>query len=614
MATVNLYFGAGGTAGGAATSFATRTSSLTQLKAVMLAGVTSADDVILWGEGLICRETHSSWAAVGGNVMGITSAECVGRSLRIASYSTVDGAQTPLTLTDFYLVGTSTGSWTDTGTTTTKGTKIWVSTSALTGMTNGVGRVWGANYKTDAAFNTKELWEGGNSYSATLGAAIHQNLDIVPGADRAGSCWTCYNSSGVISTSLYIACAVNPYTAFGQITLLTRGSAAVFNFNGLPSVSVDPEVTAMGGGSYGVYLNGCGGAAFPSVVEAAVLCSHPYGKPIYIAGATVNLYISPYVDPLYDSVMPYYPSGGTAHDTGGNQIGISAGSSFSAATGWPEAGLIPGIVFKGKASNGRASRIVDLIHGGIAEDPPSVAGTHKFFRIEDGIEFDFSNVRYGRAFAFVGATDMDVGAIKVTAQRTYSQYTGVAVARFRLRGAKFKSADNVGNLISKGTPWGAGADKRGTSGSLAVYSNSGGYVTGELLIEDCEFDCQDGGITFSVFGSTAWQGKGRVMNSVFRRAAKLTNNNSPVSSADGFLGAINTTSPAALPDNLEFINCVAIGFGAAPFWYASSSPSSSVAQAIDSITVGVNTGWIHFDTYEEFMQAKSDGQLPHIIA
>lgn len=614
MATKNYYFGAGGTAGGAATSFATRTSSLTQLKAVMLAGVTSGDDVILWGEGLICRETHSSWAAVGGTVCQISSTDCIGQSLRIASYSAVDSGQTPLTLTDFYLVGTSTASWTDTGTTTTKGTKIWVSASALTGMANGVGRVFGANYKTDPAFNTKELWEGGNNYSGTLGAAIHQNLDVIPGADVPGNCWTCYNSSGVISTSLYIACAVNPYTAFGTLTVNTRGVSSVLGLYSLSNLTVDPEVTVMGGGVYAVRIDACGTAG-PCLIQPAILCSHPYGQPIYFTGVNQNIYLAPYIDPMYDSVVPYYAGVGTGHDVGGNQIGVSAAASFAGATGWPEDGGIPGIVIKSEASNGRKTRIVDLMHAGIYNNTPSIAGSHKYFRIEDGVEFDFSHVRYGRAFGIVSVVNSDIGAINVTASPSPSQYVGIPTAGFRIRGARLKSKNNVGDMTPKGTPWGPGENKTGTSCGLLLYTGTG-YTTGELLIEDCVFECQDGGLSLQVQSGVSWAGKVRVFNCVFIRPGLLSNipNLGVDAVTNGILAYIATTTPAALPDLVEFVNCVAIGYGPTPVRYISVTPAVNNLQAIETMTVGVNTGWTLFETYEAFRQALSSGQLPHIKA
>lgn len=618
MATVNLYFGAGGTAGGAATSFATRTSSLTQLKSVMLANVTSADDVVLWGEGLITRETHTSWGVVSGVQFGITDTECVGKSLRLRSYSVLGGPETPLTITDFYRYknGGSTADWTDTGTTTTRGTKIWKTTTilnsgALNIGTNGMGRVFAADFTTDPKFTVKELWEGGNNYNSTLGAAIHQNLDIIPGTDVPGSCWTLYNAAGALDTYLYIACPVNPFTAFGVITLSPRGSSSILGFTNIQGLVVDPEVTTRGGGVYGgLSLSGCGTLTTPAIVEPRILNTNRYGTPLIFRGtAFANVVCAPYIDPEYKSITPYY-TGGTAHVAGGNEASIYSGTNLTSATGWPENGGVPSVLFKAVASNGRASRICDLEHAGIASFP--LVTTGQFVRIEDGIEFDFSHVKYGRAFAFGNFGLVDVGAIRSKAQPTQAQYTGGANGRFRLRGARFESVDNIGSVTS---PWGESSFKLGTSAGFASYSKTG-YPTGELLIEDCMFECQDGGISLQTYDSVSFGGKVRIMNSVFIRPSLLSNiPNLGTRVNNGVLLYIATHSAAALPDQIELINNVAIGFGATPCPYINTEVSPSfVYLEPEDIPCSVNTGWTKFATYDEFRQALSSGQLPHIKA
>lgn len=618
MATVNLYFGAGGGAVGteACTSFATRTKQLTRLKAVMLTTVTANDDVILWGEGVITRYTDSSWAAVSGIMFGFTNTECIGRSLRIASYSTVDSGQTPLTLADFYLYksGGSAADWTDTATTTTRGTKIWVNTTNLSVGSNGMARVFAADFTADSKFQEKELWEGGNNYNATIGAAVHQNLDVVPGTDAPGICWTQYDSAGALQvTKLYIASQVNPYTAFGVITLASRGTSSIMTIQGIPSVITDPEVTARGGGVRSCYLIDCGTLTAPVRIEHKILNSGPYGNPIVISGTYGNVEIAPWIDPEYKSVVPYYQGGGTDHLTGGNEASMHSASTML-GTGWPEHGGIASVIWKAKASNGRPSRIADQFHCGIASFRGD-AGVG-FVRVEPGIEFDFSRVKYGRAFGFGKMQMIDVCGAGATSNPTYSQYTGLATSRFRLRGSKFKGRRAFTGLGTKGVPFGTSSTKETTSGGFASYTITG-YPTGELMIEDNSFECPDGGINLQTLNSVAFGGKVRIFNNVFIHPSieSTIQNLTSDQSAQGVAIYIATHSAAALPDQIELINNVSIGYGATPGQYYDSGTMGSFDwMALDDLPVSVNVGWIHFDTYEEFMQAKSDGQLPHIKA
>ena len=614
MALKEFYLAADGTAGGAATSWATRTNSKTQIQSVITANSTAADDVILWCSGLICREVASWSGVVSGYMMDLTTAILPGKSFRLASYKSVDSGQPAPIFCDFYLYGTSTASWTDTGTTTTRGTKIWVS-AALTGVANGMGRVWGANYKTDAEFWKKEIWEGGNNYSATLGAAIHQNLDIIAGADKAGCCYTLYNSSGVLGTVMYIACPVNPWTMYGALTLQTRGTAGILAFTAIPGLVIDPDVEIWGGGVIQLNIKGGASNTIPYRIEPKIRFGNPYCQPIRFQLALSNVYVAPYVDPGYDGRIPYYHASGTAHDVTSNEIAIYANCDMSAATGWPEQGGIPGIVFTGKASNGRISRVCDLFHTGINNNTPAVAGTHKYIRIEDGVVFDGTNAQYGTAIGLLSSTLVQVGAVKVRSWPSYCiSILGTATARMRISGGNYETAKNIGDRSVVGNPWGNGENKTGISAGF-VPRTQAGYPTGEILVEDATFNCQDGAVSAYDLDSVAFGGKVRVMNCVFVHSSLEPNQSFPVTSADGLAIRTEGQNYSSVAEKFEFINCVAIGFGALPVKYTKkAAPLSMTAESILGMTMGVSTGWTLFNTMAEFQQAKSSGQLPHIVA
>lgn len=613
MALKEFYLAADGTAGGAATSWATRTNSKTQIQSVITANSTAADDVILWCSGLICREVASWGGVVGGYMMDLTTAILPGKSFRLASYKSVDSGQPAPIFCDFYLYGTSTASWTDTGTTTTRGTKIWVS-AALTGVASGMGRVWGANYKTDAEFWKKEIWEGGNNYSATLGAAIHQNLDIIAGADKAGGCYTLYNSSGVLGTVMYIACPVNPWTMYGALTLQTRGTAGILAFTAIPGLVIDPDVEIWGGGAIQLNIKGGASNTIPYRIEPKIRFGNPYCHPIRFQLALSNVYVAPYVDPGYDGRIPYYHASGTAHDVSGNEVAIYANCDMSAATGWPEQGKIPGIVFTGKASNGRISRVCDLFHTGIINNTPAVAGTHKYIRVEDGVVFESANAQYGSAFGFVAAQLTQAGGKVRVSPSSCVPTLGDATSRQRFSGGNYETARNMGDRSVVGNPWGGGENKTGTSIGIGVRTQTG-YTTGEVLIEDATFCCQDGGVTVMVLNDVSFGGKVRVMNCVFIKSSLPPNQAYPIDVNGGLAILIQGTNYASAAEKVEFINCVAIGFGPLPVKYVLTSPSlSQTAQSLIGMTVGVNTGWTLFNTMAEFQQAKSSGQLPHIVA
>lgn len=614
MALKEFYLAADGTAGGAATSWATRTNSKTQIQAVITANTTAADDVILWCSGLICREVASWNGVVSGYMLDLTTAILPGKSFRLASYKSVDSGQPAPIFCDFYLYGTSTASWTDTGTTTTRGTKIWVS-AALTGVANGMGRVWGANYKTDTEFWTKEIWEGGNNYSATLGPAIHQNLDIIAGANKAGCCYTLYDSAGVLGTVMYIACPVNPWTMYGALTLHTRGTAGILAFTSIPGLVIDPDVELWGGGVITLNIKGPSPNTIPYRIEPKIRFTNPYCNPIRFQFALSNVYVAPYVDPGYNGRLPYYHAGGTGHDVSGNEISVYNNCDTSAATGWPEQGKIPGIVFTGKASNGRVSQIKDLFHSGIVAATPSVADTHKFIRVDDGVTFVSSNAQYGTPLSFLSATLTHIANATVrVCPSSCLTVLGTANSRVRISGGSYETAPNSGDRSVVGNPWGDGEDKLDTSVGIAVRTQAG-YPTGEVLIEDATLCCHDGGVTVSVLDAVSFGGKIRVMNCVFVRSAIDASRPFPATVKDGVAIKLYGDTYESLAAQVEFINCVAIGFGALPVKYILKLPSlTQTAQSLVAMTVGVNTGWTLFNTMSEFQQAKASGQLPHIVA
>lgn len=598
MAIVKIYIGPDGSDAQDGTTRAKRVQGRTRLLALIDA-VAGGNTVRIMAEGVF-HSAITGWSEASFFFDLDVTAHANLAGFRLSSTKTEDNTAPAVEWCPYRQI---TSAWTDTGTTTDAGTKIW-SHAAATGPTR---RLWAANWLTDSDYWKHELWEGGANYTTTF-TNIHKKLDIVPGRNTFGTCWTCYNAAGSLATSIiYMACPVDPYSLYGTISYVAADNSATMRIKGASNFIVDPEITIRGtNGARAIAIVDCG-ASGEGLIEAAIIGNHQYSSGYRLEGTCSNITISPYYDPLFFGLVPFYSGSETGHVVGGNHaITVNDPCDMSAATGyWDTPGAVYGLRIKAIASNDRRSLIRDCLHAGFANIPTTGAGRHKFISIDDGVTFDFTNVMYGRALAYVGptatVTDLRVGAIVVNNQPTHSQ---VACPRFSVIGAKFRGKKSISNGYTG--PWGVTSNK----GEIAFGINTYSGTTSDAIDGDiglCEFECESGGWTVGSDVGVPLTGPVRFWNNVIIRPGQQGH---PVYSSTAYQAVYYPLSAAADQDAIEQYNNVVVGYPANCAKLVQTTPALNVLTTVDAVLpAATNSGWVTYTTREEYEDARRAGQV-----
>lgn len=603
MAVVKIYIGPDGNDANNGTTRALRIQGRTRLLALVDA-LGAGDTARIMAEGVFTRNTPG-WGIVNHwfDLDGGANPKLQG--FRISATKTEDAAAP---WPEWCCFEWLTGAWTDTGTTTTTGTKIW--SHAITGTA--VGRVWAADSRTDSEYWKKELWEGGANYTTDF-TNIHKKLDWVPGLDVWGTCWTTYNAAGSSGAStMYMACPVDPATIYPTLTYLTNGFTEILRIINLSNWTVDPEITLRGSSTTGkVCVMEAVGAAGPCLMEAESYSGSQYGTGFNVYGASINLTIGPVCDPKYPYEVPVYNGFSTGHNNSGNHgVNIDTNCDMSAADGyWDTPGATAfGLRIKAFSvrSNGtsRVNYIRDYYHAGVANVGPTTT-YHQYISIDDGMQFDFRNVMYGRAFNFSGterARYIRVGAIIAHNMPSPCQF---AAYNSSWIGGLVHGKSGFGNNYS--SPYGAISNKANYFGGFAAFSGSGGVNFSNIDVQHVEFMCMDGGWIPSVNNGVAFDGVLRIADCTvirpwFQNAANYDQT--------FYQACYVTLQTSADEPMIQFRNNVTVGYASVCVKSDVISPLSGVKTTPDAaLPAATNSGWTQFVDFGSYMQAKRVGQI-----
>ncbi len=605
MAVVKIYIGPDGSDAQDGTTRAKRIQGRAKLLTLVDA-LGAGDTVRIMAEGTFHRGI-TGWATQNHyfDLSGTDHPKLEG--FRLSATNTEDG---DAPLPEWCSYAWLTGAWTDTGTTTTRGTKIW-SKAIVAGATLAY-RLWTADSLTDANYWRKEMWEGGANYTTTF-TNIHPNLDWIPGLDTYGPCWSCYKADGTLSTTLiYMASPIDPGTLWTKITYQPNGQTSVLRVKNLSNWTVDPEITIRGGGSRGITMEDVG-ANGECQMHAAIMGGGQYsGRGYTIYGVSQNLTIGPYYDPQFPYEVPYYNAASTGHDVSGHHgIHFDSASSLAAADGfWDTPGMTNyGARIKATStrSNGteRVNVIRDCFHGGVANGGPSGAVYHQYISIDDGMQFDFRNVMYGRAFNFSGTANaryIRVGAIIAHNMPAPNQF---AAYKSSLIGARIHGKPSVGNSYT--SPYGLVSNKAGFDVGFSAFSGSGGTNFSDLDIHHNEFMCASGGLFPSVFDSVAFAGPIRMANNVTIRPWFQSVAGFDATFYQAMQIVLQTSADGA---NVQLRNNTTVGYPSACAYTSIKSPVSNTKSTPEAaLPAAANSGWTHFADFESYQQAKRVGQI-----
>lgn len=461
-------------------------------------------------------------------------------------------------------------------------TPVWEIAGAVPANSNRVRRVWACDYKSPSitadGLKLCELWESG---CADLNyAQCYANLGTQPDFN-----WTQYGASGLPGTSLFIRCASNPISLYGGITVLTDFSYSLMTL-AQDGWSVDPDLTFQGGGYGTVILRSCSDARF----EAALRGWHFYTSALLILDnghnmTTRNLTLAPQIDCAVRA-LPFFCDGNNpGHDMGGHH-GIIVTSNAD----------LDGLRLLAQASNGRPTRIADCVHGGIGNYIPLAGKAHRNICVERNVAFDFSNVMYGRAFAFAAGDaqlqNLDLGGV-VTNQPTCSQVAGRDV---RLAGITFSAGKPDAGVIHM--RFGGTRDATDTAAGLSLYTTTFGGSAVDLnnvTITDCTFDgCLAGGVLLSQFDAAVpYKGSVTVANCTFIAPA-----NAAASSFGGAIYAVQHDMAGPQPEQMiSYAGNTAVGYTMGRRFVGGTPTVNGVFRldSTDFMPVAQDSGWTFLD-------------------
>lgn len=604
MAVVKIYIGPDGSDANDGSTRALRIQGRTRLLALVDA-LGAGDTVRIMAEGVFHRNI-TGWATANHYFDLDGTAHPKLEGFRLSATNTEDG---DAPLPEWCSYAWLTGAWTDTTTTTTLGTKIW--SKAVTTGSSGVHRLWAADSLTDADYWRKEMWEGGANYTTTF-TNIHPNLDWIPGLDTYGPCWTCYKADGTLSTTLiYMASPIDPGTLFPTITYLTSGQTETLRIINLSNWTVDPEITLRGGSARAVTMETVG-ADGECQMHAACLGGSQYGVGYSLYGVVTNLTIGPYYDPLYPYEVPVYCSTSTGHNTSGHHgVNFDAACDQATADGfWDTPGVTTyGVRIKATStrsnSTDRVNVIRDCFHGGVSGASPTGGVYRQYVSIDDGMQFDFRNVKYGRAFAFTGTANARY--IKVGAILAHNMPTPCQLFAYRSSwiGGRVHGKAGVGNDYV--SPYGLAIDKGNADTGFLAQTGTGGQNFSDLDVHHCEFMCASGMAYLSVSGGVAMAGPVRMADNVairpwFQSAATY--------SPTFYQAVIYTVQTSADDAMLQMRNNVTVGYPSSCARRYVISPSSNASSTPEAaLPAATNSGWTHFSDFESYQQAKRVGQI-----
>lgn len=604
MAVVKIYIGPDGSDANNGTTRALRIQGRTRLLALIDA-LGAGDTARIMAEGRFDRNTagwnsgFNYWFDLDG------TAHPKAEGFRLSA-TNVEDAAAPLP--EWCIFDWLTSAWTDTGTTTTRGTKIW--SHAVVASTS-VKRLWAADSRANAKYFKGELWEGGANYTTDF-TKIHPNLDWIPGLNVYGPCWTPYNAAGALAGgTVYMACPVDPYTLYPVISYLTSGTTAVFRVKNLSNWTVDPEITIRGGGAQAIMMDTVGSGG-PCLMEAAVLAPTQYGRGYDVEGVSQNLVIGPYLDPQYPYECPTYYGLSTGHDVSGNHgIHFNAGCDMSAADGfWDTPGVTAfGARVKAASLRGngteRVNVIRDCFHAGVSEIG-ATTGYHQYISIDDGLQLDFRNVLYGRAFAFINYQKtrfIRIGATISHNQSIPNQFLGTYL---QWRGGRTHGKPSVGNDYF--SPWGAESDKADIEVGFLTYSDGTANINfAHISVSHCEFMCASGGLAVQSFSSGTFAGPLQFTdNTIIRPWFQAT----PGYAQNMYQATYYVLATAGEAAKIELRNNTIVGYPSVSSRVVITTPPSSVSYSQDAaLPAASNSGWSELAGFEQYQQAKRAGQI-----
>lgn len=484
-------------------------------------------------------------------------------------------------------------------------TNIWQLPGVVASSANRARRVFACDYEAldDDDFKYHEIWESGG----TGPNDFYNNLGSAPGYD-----WTQCDATGTLTASLFIYCTENPIDRFGALTVATDETGTLLRFE-TDGWIVDPELTLQGGGANVMQIAGCHGALF----EAAIRGWHFYTGAIYIFQNTLyggdpdkdnqDIVISPCIDAAVVG-LPFYSADNDGHQMGGHEgIGISNLAGLN------------GLRIQGIASNGRPSRIDDLLHAGIATtcDPAGKLITNLL--VEPGISFDFTNVIYGRAFSLLGQAttlrNVRVEGGLITNQPTSSEFGGRDI---KIAGATFLAGKLDGGAImsnifsdkahaeltwrfgsSTGTPSNNTYD---TSNAVSVFTDSktdANVDVYNVTISNCVFNgYYSGGLNFATTAATeTFQGAVVVSGCTFIAPAGPNATIAGLPTATTY--AVEHTFATAYPEKaMRYFNNTAVGYTNARRFVNTQPFNNTVGlTSTDFLPLTQNMGWRFIDTW-----------------
>jgi len=488
---------------------------------------------------------------------------------------------------------------------------IWklpnVVAAGVAGDRRQVRRVFACDYKAldGDAFKYHELWESGGAI-----ADCRNNLGT-----RADYSWTQFDASGLLTTDLFIYCAANPITLYGGLSLLTTEMGPLLRFE-TDGWIVDPELTFQGGGLECVHICGCHDALFEGAVRGwqfysaaiAIFENHQFGGDPNKANQ--NITISPWIDAAVVG-LPFF-SEDTGTDSNGNRTGHPMGGheGISVTNGT----VVTNLVVRGRASNGRPSRIYDCVHAGMAAVGLPGGKAINGINVGPGIHFDNTNTLYGRAFGIIGTQDLlrnvKVEGCLITNQPTLCELGGRDI---QLIGCQFLAGKLDGGSITSNVFNNQDADRlhwRFGTGDRNTYDTSyavscgvfNGLDVNNITISNCVFNgYYSGGLNFGT--TNAGQGFGGM---VVVSGCTFIAPAGPNATTFRVLGE-NTQMPYAVEHNfadtqpeslIRYFNNTAVGYTMARRFVASIPFSAVIGlTSSDFLPLAQNLGWRFIDSF-----------------
>jgi hypothetical protein len=399
---------------------------------------------------------------------------------------------------------------------------------------------------------------------------IVANLTGEAGKNINGEVWDTFwywgkslESNGMYCLYIKSSDGNDPVIEFGDITVLMNGYGygPVFE-NCIDSLVTDIEVS----GAHFVGIRSTGGVmTFERVACRNV--SH-YGIALQVDSKSVlrsGVFFNGGIAVMQDCVL--------STDLKDSKFYIgSSGRDVNTASGWARSNSSNDLLFitQGvKRVKYYRGTIMDGTHTNINVDYIDANTGLEF--IVDGVSFDNSNVRYGRAIGVQGKrgdfSKIEVWNSTIKGQPTVSQLGGEAI---RVQNCHFSEGKvSVGYTRSKYT--GRYVDKRDTANHLFVGCLATGY-TDNVVIENCRFEgSKDASIAYGQYGASA---QNIITNNV--TWAKCSFINTQTQNNPEKLMVYSNASISQPGFNINMMDCYSQGYEKIRYWTGTSLATANV--------------------------------------